>query len=172
MTKPGTADGRTRRAWRVTFDYDGDEISVRRSELIDKRVPPSDELLREGETASRSGFWVELTDEGHRTVWRRVLDDPREASLEAPAGDRPGALTRASVERPTGSFRLLLPERDDGRYLAVVASPFTPRSRAGRARVVARFDLRTGERVGPDPTQEPPKRPKRSGDPRRPGKER
>ena len=148
MSKRQSEDRPTRRAWRVTFDYDGDEMTVRRSEQIEKRTPPSDALLRDGEAASRSGFWVELTDEDGRTVWRRVLDDPRIASLEAPAGERPGELTRAKVERPRGSFRVLIPERDDARYVSVVASPAAPTGRGGRARVVGRFDVRTGEPVG------------------------
>lgn len=150
MTKSDSAAGPPRRAWRVTFDYDGDEIAVRRSELIDKRVPPSDPLLRDGETAGRSGFWLELADADQRTVWRRVMDDPRSTSLEAPAGDRPGELTRATLESPKGTFRVLLPARDDVRYVSVASSPLAPVAEARRARVIARFDVRSGERVGPD----------------------
>lgn len=144
-------EGPTKRALRLTFDYDGDDIVQRRSERIEKRVPPSDPLLREGEAASRSGFWIELTDEDGRAVWRRVMEDPRAASAEAPAGDRPGELTRATINQPKGSFRVLLPDRRDGRNVAVVASPWVPGARPGRAHVLGRFDLVSGKRIGPEP---------------------
>jgi len=171
MTQSHSGEGPNRRAVRATFDYEGDEITLRHSETLEKRVPPSDPLLRDGDAGSRSGFWVELSDEEQRTVWRRVMHDPRVASLEAPAGDRPGELTRTTVGTPRGSFRMVLPDRDDVHYVTVVASPLVPTGSARGARVMGRFDLLSGERVGPGttPAKKPkkPKKPKKRAEPRR-----
>lgn len=142
------------RAMRLIFTYDGDKVSLDRTQEITKRVPPSDPLLRDGETASRSGFWIEITDDRRRPLWRRVMDDPRTGPAEAPVGQRGGGLTRARVTSPRGSFRVLVPALAKDRDVSVVASPLGAGPIPGPARLLGRFDLRSGKRVD-TPAREP-----------------
>lgn len=151
QTSEPSITGPSRRALRLTFEYVGDDVVLTRAERLEKRLPPSDPLLREGERAQQSGFWIELLDTDQRVVWRRVLEDPRSPTIEFPDGERPGALTRVAVEEPRGSFRVLAPDRADAGEVAIVASPLAPEVRPGRARLVARFDLRSGERIDTEP---------------------
>jgi hypothetical protein len=146
MPKSQHSQESKRRALRLTFDYDGDEIRLRDSRPTRKRVPASDPLLRDGEERNRSGFWIELTDSKQRPIWRRVLEDPRLAALEAPAEEGRGALERATVTAPKGSFRALLPDRRDARHVKVVASPVAGDSNQGPARILGSFELTTEKR--------------------------
>ena len=146
MPKSQHSQESKRRALRLTFDYDGDQIILRDSRPTGKRVPASDPLLRDGEERSRSGFWIELTDSEQRPVWRRVLEDPRLATLEAPAEEGRGALERATVVAPKGSFRALLPDRPDARHVKVVASPIAGDANQGPARILGSFELTAGKR--------------------------
>ncbi len=143
--------GMGRRALRLTFAYDGEEVTLTRAEPLEKRTPPSDPLIRGGQATHRSGFWVEVRDDENRVLWRRRLHDPRNPSVEVPAEGRAGRFERVDVDQPAGSFRVLVPDLPTAKRVTVVAS--TPLGRGGRsvdeaphgARPIGTFDLVRGE---------------------------
>lgn len=82
--------------------------------MIEKRIPvaamtlPPSSTLPEGQGRPVSGFWYEAADPDGRVVYRRVMDDPTEDSVEVPSES--GELQRVAVDRPEVVFDILVPD--------------------------------------------------------------
>jgi hypothetical protein len=139
------------RAMRLTFAYEGEEIRLVERQSIEKRVRASDPILEKGEAGRYSGFWIELRDAEGQTLYRRVLHDPIQTSVEVPSDDPNQSFSRHTVENPRGTFFVILPDLDRADRLVVFSSPPDPefKGRAG-AREIARLDLKQDYRQDRD----------------------
>jgi hypothetical protein len=128
-------------------------LRVRRSDdswVIEKQIPiaamtlPPSSSLPEGHGRPVSGFWYEAADPQGRVVYRRVMDDPTEDSVEVPAED--GEIQRVSVERPEVVFDILVPDLPEVSELRIFAqSKRKPKSQAAQVRMdepAARLPIR------------------------------
>lgn len=136
----------SKRAVRLTFTYEGEKISLVDRQPLEKRVRPSDPILKEGEAGRYSGFWIELRDGYGNTLYRHVMHDPLQMSVEVPADDPNQSFTRHRVKNPTGTFSVILPDLEPATSLVIFNSPPDPdeKGRMG-AREIARFDYRQNQ---------------------------
>ena len=131
------------RALRLTFAYEGEKVKLVGRQPIEKRVRATDPILKEGEAGQYSGFWIELRDAENQTIYRRVLHDPIQSSVEVPSDDPNRSFERHTVENPRGTFFVIIPDLDQADSLVIFNSPLDPEfeGRAG-AREIARMDLK------------------------------
>jgi hypothetical protein len=92
---------------RLTFSYDGPDITLVSDQLTNVIVPPSHPL---GEAGTAAGFSVVLRDTQNRPLYYRVGTSPVRFDAEVFAEDSPeSSMSRVSVTHPTGTFVLLVP---------------------------------------------------------------
>jgi hypothetical protein len=135
----GREQGGPRRAVRMIFSYEGDEIRLVSRQPVEVVIPPTDRVS-EGE----QGFWVETRSADGTTLHRRILPDPYRQDVEVFSDNPEQSVSRTPVERPRGSFAVLVPI-DDADHVALFSSaaPRAPEAPAGAPAVeVARFSLR------------------------------
>ena len=118
-----------RRALRLTFAYDGDEVTLKSAEPLEKRIPPSDALIRGGEplTAVVSGSRCATTRTG---AVASTPPRPPQSIRRGPGRGPGGRFERVDVDRPAGSFRVLVPDLPTAKRVTVFAS--TRFGRGGR----------------------------------------
>ncbi len=143
-------------AYRVTFEYQGDQVRKVGQQRIAMTAPPSHELAP---SPNSTGFWYELRDDKNNTVYRRVMQNPIQTTVEVFSPT--GTITRRPVQNPSGTFQVVVPEVQQATNLVLVATPQPPaqpigtaaqeRARAPRPRVgtgpareIARFSLKEG----------------------------
>ena len=136
-----------RGAVRLTFRYEGDQISLVASRRVDKLVPPTEDVVDEAAGGVR--VWAEVRGAGNRTLHRRLLRDPVRRDVEVFSGEPGGSIVRVPVERPAGVFSILVPDLEDGQELVLVRPAPTGRDEPAPAAV-----FRTP--LGPDPDPGPP----------------
>jgi len=143
------------RALRLTFTYEGEKVNLVERQPIEKRVRATDPILKEGEASQFSGFWIELRDAENQTIYRRVLHDPIQSSVEVPSDDPNRSFERHTVENPRGTFFVIIPDLDQADSIVIFNSPLDPEfeGRAG-AREIARMDLKKGYRPDQDRAKE------------------
>jgi hypothetical protein len=89
-----------------------------------------------------SGAWIEVRDRAGRCLWRRILHDPFDTIIEAPAEG--GGFTAAYREKPAGTLVVAVPDLPDGLSVALVSSPLVGERRHHAARDLAVFELGEG----------------------------
>jgi hypothetical protein len=133
------SDGRG--AFRLTFSYEG-----RRLELVD--VQEVDAVVPEPPASEhgRAGYWLELNDGGGRSVFRRVLHEPVGESVEVFSDDPERPFQRATVEKPAGTFQVMVPAVDEGEVsiLHVESKSAKRKKDADRGRELGRFKVSRG----------------------------
>jgi hypothetical protein len=98
-------------AWRLTFQYEGEDVHVVSQERVEMLAPPDDEeLLRQGD----AGYWVEVRDDHGSVLYRQVVHDPIRTDLEVFPEDPSQPIERVEVERPQGVFQVVVPDLPDG----------------------------------------------------------
>ena len=71
-------------AWRLTFTYTGDEITLVAQQRVAMIAPPDDS---ERTYAARAGTWVEVRDSTGRGLYRQILADPVRHGYEVHSSD-------------------------------------------------------------------------------------
>lgn len=98
-------------AWRLTFTYTGDEITLVAQQRLAMVAPPDDSALT---LNARAGTWIELRDANGHGLYRQVLNDPVSAGYEVtPRSADEVAVVAATVDRPTGAFTVVVPDLPD-----------------------------------------------------------
>ena len=143
------------RALRLTFTYEGEKVSLVERQPIEKRTRQTDPILKEGEASQYSGFWIELHDAKNRTIYRRVLHNPIQFSVEVPSDKPHQSFERHTIENPRGTFFVIVPDLDQAESIVIFNSPLDPEfeSRAG-SREIARIDFKEACRQDKDPGKE------------------
>ena len=96
------------RAWRLTFEYDSQGITLAAQQRVGTIAPADDSDLT---YAARAGYWVEVRDATGHGVYRQILSNPIRSTFEVhtrvPAG-RPEQV--AVPARTRGVFQVLVPD--------------------------------------------------------------
>ena len=107
-------------AIRLTFEYRGNEVSLRSARRLRKRTPPNvtgAELERTHEVA---GDWVELRDKEDRVLYRHRSSDLIPTHVEVRSGDPKQPFKRIQGRLDHGTFRVLIPAVDGARRFVLL----------------------------------------------------
>ena len=108
------------RAWRLTFEYEGDAVTLVDQEQVATLAPPDDAALLE---RGQAGFHVELRDAEGRPLYRRVLHAPIRDSWEVFSPEPGAPIHQVPMDRPHGFFKVIVPDLEDGRSVVVIGPP-------------------------------------------------
>jgi hypothetical protein len=124
-------------ALRLTYRYDGDNVSLARRERVQMIAPPA------GRTppvaGENSGFWVELRDANGRVLYHRVLHNPIPFVAEVHSPE--GTIRAVSAPPGRGEFQVLVPDLPDGAAAVLYGSPLDTRRALEPARELVRVAL-------------------------------
>ena len=144
------------RAVRLTFTYEGDEVSLASRQPVDMIAPPTDKLSG---YEDEQGFWIEVRNAREQTLHRLVMEDPLRRDVEVFSPDPERSVYRAPVEKPSGIFVVVVPELEEADHVSLMSSgapsatardvspEAASRAPAGPATEFVRFSLRP-EREG------------------------
>jgi hypothetical protein len=101
---------------RLTFRYEGSDVSLVSSERVEMLPPPgAPQFIHEGQ----AGSWAELLDaQGHR-IYQQLLHNPIRYEMEAPEDPDTGTLHWEEVRHPQGVFEVLVPDMAEGQTLVL-----------------------------------------------------
>ena len=98
-------------AWRLTFEYDGEDVRVVSQERVEMLPPPDDEeLLSHGD----AGYWVEVRDDDGEVLYRQVVHDPIRTDIEVFPEDPSQPIERVALDHPRGLFQVVVPDLPAG----------------------------------------------------------
>lgn len=100
-------EGQGSAAWRLTFTYAGDEITLVSQQRLASVAPPDDSALT---LNARAGTWVEVRDANGRGLYRQVLTDPVRAGYEVTPRTPDEVGIHVVPEVPTGAFTVVVPD--------------------------------------------------------------
>jgi hypothetical protein len=107
-------------AIRLTFEYRGNDVSLRSARRLRKRTPPNvtgAELKRPCEAA---GDWVELRDKEDQVLYRHRTSDLIPTHIEVRSGDPKQPFKRIQGQLDHGTFRVLIPAVDAARRFVLL----------------------------------------------------
>lgn len=103
-------------AWRLTFEYEGDEVRLVGRQRVEMLAPVDDAPLLE---RGQDGYWIELRDESDGSVYRQVLHEPIATQYEV-FSPEPGALPHhVAAPEVRGMFQAVVPDLPQGRSIAL-----------------------------------------------------
>jgi hypothetical protein len=127
---------------RLSFTFADGTVSLVEQQPRRKPTSGTDALDYENE----AGFWCELLDADGNRLFRRVMHDPMRADIEAfPSAPDGGPISRVSIERPSGSFDVVVPSLDAAVTVLIYRSPDDPEGSGdgeAAAEQIASFSLR------------------------------
>jgi hypothetical protein len=129
------------KALRLTFEYEGSSVKLVSTQRVDMILPPSHPLETKEE---QSGFWFTLSDAQGKSVYRRAMSNPirydREVFSNDPAHP---SIQRVPVEKPKGTFVMLVPDVSNARTVQLFSHPLEPAAAARGlpARELAKFTI-------------------------------
>jgi hypothetical protein len=104
-------------AWRLTFDYDGDQVTLVGQEQVAMLAPPDDSEHAE---RAETGYHVELRDEAGRPIYRRRLHAPLADSYEVFSPEPGARIRRVPMGQARGRFTAVVPDVAGGRTVVLV----------------------------------------------------
>jgi hypothetical protein len=125
---------------RLTFGYEGDKITLLSEQEVTMIAPPSHPLER---VESTSGFSVIVRDASGNPVYRRVVENPVRHDVEVFSPDPKQSIRRVSVQRPKGTFVILIPGIKGAQTLEFFGPPLRPQAHREPPQMLARFTLKT-----------------------------
>ncbi|WP_024287477.1 hypothetical protein [Cellulomonas sp. KRMCY2] len=138
-------------AWRLTFEYEGEEVRLVARQRVAMLAPVDDaELLDRGQ----DGFWLELRDEADGSVYRQVLHEPVQTHYEVFSPDPAELPHHVTAPQVRGVFQAVVPDLADGRSIALHGPARRAPAPGGAARTAARPGAAKG-RKGAKPPPEP-----------------
>jgi hypothetical protein len=126
------------RALRLRLYVEGDTLRLRSVRRVEMVVPPSDPIP----TADKSGFWVEIRDKRDRSLYRRVLGDVLQDTIEVFSNDPNETVARRP--RPPGQteFVVVVPDTPEASSVVFFGTRYAEGRPLGPAQEIARFDVR------------------------------
>ena len=132
-------------AWRLTFEYDGDEVRVVGRQRVAMLAPPDDsELLEPGQ----AGYWVEVRDKRNQVLYRHVLHDPLQTDMEVFPVDPSQPIERVPVQQPKGVFQVVVPDLPGGKQAILHGRASRQEIQERRTKQLVKSPLR--EKAPPD----------------------
>jgi hypothetical protein len=138
-------EGPPRRAIRLVFEYEGENVRLVSLARIEKVLP---ETEQSADALEFRGTWSEVRSADGATLDRRVLVDPMPRDIEVFPEQLGEEISREPLEQPAGVFTLLVPDIDGADHVAVLSnSPGQVGVRAADAlpTELVRVDLTSGE---------------------------
>ncbi len=142
MQSTGLSFRQQDRSIRLTFSYEGSQVRLVSRQILDKRPPSSDPLLDPQKDAPQSGFWIELRDREDRAVYRKIMHNPIELSVETISEDSERTFTRQPISEPRGTFFSVIPNLEEAESVVILSSPLDIEARPEAAREITRFVLK------------------------------
>jgi hypothetical protein len=135
MTEPANqhAAKKHKKAVRLTFSYDGDNVQLISQQPVEMTVPPSDPI--EG-YEKHKGFWAELKDQKDTTLYRRVMHNPTRNDAEVFSDDPNQGISRQPAPGRKGVFVVVVPDTDEG-HAVTLSSSAPPEGLAAGVRALA-----------------------------------
>jgi hypothetical protein len=128
---------RHRTSWRLTFRFDGQEVTLIRRERLQKVAPgtTTDKLT----PGKNSGAWLALLDREGQPLFHRLLSDPFHARARHHSPDRRIEL---HVRKPeSGEFTVVVPDIPGAVAVALYSSPTDREHMLDPATQVGRYSL-------------------------------
>jgi hypothetical protein len=123
----------------MTFSYDGEEIKLLSEQRVTMIVPASHPV---DEIESRSGFSVVVRDQNGNPIYRRVLENPMRHNVEVFSLGPGQSIRRAPLDRPKGTFVVLVPDLPNAQNIEFLGHPLRPDAHLEPTRLLARFILK------------------------------
>jgi len=113
-------------AWRLTFAYQGDSITLLSQERVEMTAPPSDDQ-------DLGGVQLQVLDSAGRVVWHKRVLDPiaRSRAVYSPDPDEP--IRRVDMPVPEGAFQVVVPDLPGAETFVLRGATPTPGGTARRA---------------------------------------
>jgi hypothetical protein len=127
-------------ARRLIFEYEGDDVRLVSTQAVDMVVPPGESLA--GDEAP-PGVLAEVRQADGTTLYRQAVGHLLRSDVEVFSDDPTRSIARAPVDRPSGTFALLIPEDEAADHLAIVANAPETGARM-RTRELVRVPLAPG----------------------------
>jgi hypothetical protein len=107
-------------AIRLLCRYQDEQVEVYATDRVDMLTPSSDSL---GSFERDVGFWLELRSAQGKPLYRQIMPDPFEPSVEVfGEPNEPNPIYRAPIEKIAGHLVLLMPDEPEADYVALVRS--------------------------------------------------
>jgi hypothetical protein len=130
--------GRPTPVHRLTFDYEGDQVSLVSDQIVNMISPPG-QPLDEAETSA--GFSVIVRDAADKALYRRTGSSPIRSDAEVFSDDPSAPLHRVPVREPRGTFVMLVPHVEGAVSVELTGQPSGRPERFRESRRLARFPL-------------------------------
>ena len=111
------------RAWRLTLEYQDGEFRVLERHFLNKRAQSSDELIDSKKGRQQSGFWIELRDAKGRALYRQILHNPLQLSVEIHSENKERPIRQETNPNPKAVLTVVFPDLPDAETLVIVSSP-------------------------------------------------
>jgi hypothetical protein len=131
--------GKSAKAVRLVFSYDGRDVTLTSQQSVEMVVPPSDPV--EGNEAHH-GFWYELRDNQDRPLYRKVMHNPMSGDVEVFSDKAPHSVERHPMPNRKGVFVALVPDIENGQAVTLSSSEHAPERGHLPAAEIARFALK------------------------------
>jgi hypothetical protein len=117
--------------WRLTFAYDGDDISLVDKQWVARRPPPPSDISIPDDA---TGFWVEVRGDDGTVLHQEPLREPVRRDVEVFSPE--GTIERHAVDQPAGAFQVVVPDRPGADRVVLRRGGGAPPkgARAGRRR--------------------------------------
>jgi len=126
------------RALRMTFSYEGDRISLVSQQPVEMILPPSHPF---DEREAQTGFWFTVHGTKDRALYRRVIQNLIRHDVEVFAPEGETTVHLEPVQKPKGTFTLLVPDIEGAQSVSISAPPLKPGAMHLRAGEIARFKV-------------------------------
>jgi hypothetical protein len=129
---------------RLTFDYDGDQISLVSDQVVNMISPPGHSL---DESVTSAGFSVIVRDTTDKALYRFIRPSPIGNDAEVFSDDPSNSLQRVPVRTRRGTFVILVPHLEGATSVELVGQPVDRSGRLSEPRRLAKFSLQPPEGV-------------------------
>jgi hypothetical protein len=116
---------------------EGQSLRLQSHRRVDTLVPASDPI----EVPDQSGFWVEIRDIENQTIYRRVLANVMEDTIEIFSPDRSETVARRPRPSDDREFIVIVPDVGPGSSAAFFGTSYERGRSLGSSREIARFEL-------------------------------
>jgi hypothetical protein len=127
---------------RLTFDYDGDQISLVSDQVVNMISPPGHSL---DESEASADFSVIVRDTANRALYRFTGPSPVGNDAEVFSDDPSDSLHRVPVRKRRGTFVVLVPDLEGATSVELVGQSLDRFRGLSGPRPAARFPLRPPE---------------------------
>jgi hypothetical protein len=144
--------GGPQRVWRLVCAVTEEGVRAESALQVEMTLPPSDPLE---DQAVSVGFSVEVRDADEQTLYRRVMTDPFETTIEVPGEPGDPSFTRHPAAPPSG-FTILVPALPDADHVSLIRGEPSPARGGAKARPaeVGRLPLAGENAAGRTTTEE------------------